>query len=449
MLELSDPFTKLNHVVLSIMLKSSTVKKQKCQTLSIIVLFFGLFAASIFVLEPTAPHLNSLNHPITTTMAFSLLPLRDSFGDGYAILTQADNHNYDSNINEDEDSKYDFNIWLVCTISIKQSYLLLPYFIDYYLSIGIKPNHFLINIHLNTLTNYNCGDNNCDESSDVDDKLRTKIALNYLIDIKKITKIILYAEGEFAGRKLYAENRIVTKYIKSNNDYILTVDSDEFQDWHYYFNKFKFDDIYHFVHHELYLVEKEFISGKMIDRFALNASLKNPINVYNTYNTYNNFENTVYTKIFDQYPWNCDFTDKIIGAWSGKVLIFKNVYRFHNGHHALVGRIGFTDKVSGVSYTKDNITSIYNNDSTIDSGQFYYDSSFFQQWKQTKYFINISHFKWNSNVMGYLRQRRDHYHTAEAINETNNVLKFFDIYENKINLNNIDAFKFDCWRGWR
>jgi len=223
-------------------------------------------------------------------------------------------------------------------------------------------NHpiFLLNIHF-------------DDTND--DNLLFERMTNYLNTNNIINYNILSFEQNFTfttKERLLAEMELIEQFATSR-DYILLSDIDEFQDW----NKFGVENIYNFIQKELILNGKEYASGYLVDRFADYAILKDPISKYDA-----SYSST--PSIFEQYPWRCDFTQYVLNGYNEKLVLFKNVYLIHNGHHFVVDRkkkykntrLRFSFKNRGNSILKFN-----------------------------RFEIPIHHFKWNKNVIYYLQKR--------------------------------------------
>eukprot|EP01084_Bolivina_argentea_P068572 124812_1 len=264
-----------------------------------------------------------------------------------------------------------FDVWLIATVGFNSSYLLIPYFIEWYTSIGIKPTHFLLSINIDATT---------------DDMVQLRQLTDYLGRMN-VTNYTLWTE-RYSSPKRKKVNQKLMKSIPSSH-YILLTDVDEFQDWKH----FGINDIYNFIEHQMIEKDYEYVMGYLQDRFAENATLVNPIA------TRYSASNVSVSKLWEQYPFACDFTKNILQAWISKVCLFKNVYDYHKGHHFLARRY--------IPYHGHRVRfhAFPDEGDTRQIHQRKGDSAL----RYKPFVIPIHHFKWNKNVLRYLQRRAMYY----------------------------------------
>eukprot|EP01084_Bolivina_argentea_P074652 135412_1 len=285
--------------------------------------------------------------------------------------------------------EYNFNVWLISTIGFNSSYLLIPYFISHYKSIGIKYTNVLVNINVNfsrdNITQFNLTTTYLD-----------KLNIKYFVWTKHFT----------SRARRNAETPLLHRVPKT--DYVLIADIDEFQDW----KQANITNIYKFIKEELIPNDKEYVIGYLIDRFADNASV---INISLSDNV---------EQLFKLYPFQCDFTLRIIRGWTNKVCLFKNVYNIHKSHHYVASR-----------------QQKYKHKSLIIKGAKFGGTSILSY---KKFKIQIHHFKWtNKNIIQYLRNRMLHYKSLNMSwwKESYRAIKWIKKNRGKVDLNNVKDFK--------
>ena len=281
----------------------------------------------------------------------------------------------------DDSSAFNFTVWLVCTIGFNSSYLLVPYYIEWYKSIGIHPKHMLFNINIQP--------NDDMEKFDI---LKRHLSHNGIINYREWREI--YSDD---GRKQIEQELIDDK--PSDSDYVMINDIDEFQNW-----KGKgVDNIYQFINAEMIPNGFEYAHGFNIDMFANNATRTEPIDKY---------DGNTSISMIEQYPWKCDFTTSIVNAWNGKICFHKNVYKLEkNGHHLIGSR---------------------KNSESINVNKLEY----------SKFDLEIFHFKWQGNVIKYLSERikRELQQNFHFVYETQSGFNWLLKNSGKVNLAQIEEF---------
>eukprot|EP01084_Bolivina_argentea_P229491 387307_1 len=259
-------------------------------------------------------------------------------------------------------NRTDFKVYLVSTVGFNSSYMFIPYFVEWYKTLGIKPEHFLLNIHV-------------DEHNDDMQQLDT--LLDYL-HASNITNYNLWKPEHFTSNlkkesEIELINKTVTRY-----DYILITDIDELQDWRAY----GVDNLYDFILTQMIPFRKEYVTGYLVDRFAHNATLMDPDST--THNV---------SDLFTQYPFECDFTEKIVEGIIDKVCLYRNVYTLNGG-----GRHSVKKRLYRYRHQKVHIEHTGNR---LPKGAIRGNSIF----RFPGFRLKIHHFKWKANVIEYLQAR--------------------------------------------
>eukprot|EP01084_Bolivina_argentea_P007010 13216_1 len=304
----------------------------------------------------------------------------------------------DASLHDHIQGKYNFEVWLMTTIGFNTSYLLIQYFIEWYKNIGIKPSNFLLTINLNITV----------------DNMDTFAELETFLFTANISKYSIMYEL-FNSQKRQRMERENLNTIPGT-DYILACDVDEFQDWKH----FGVDNIYDFIQTNLINKNKEYVWGYLADRFAENASLINPKSLYNTQNNYNT------NSLLEQYPFICNFTAAIVHGSTSKVCLYKNIYHLNTGRHQLEERmIKYKGKTLNISKFRYKVN---------------FDSNSFKKGESVLRFkdfvIPIYHFKWNNNVLKYLKTRvkNEKRQNFDYWKESQNAITWLEKNSGKINL---------------
>eukprot|EP01084_Bolivina_argentea_P116769 207415_1 len=269
----------------------------------------------------------------------------------------------------DELNKFE-EVWLITTAGFNSSYLLIPYFIEWYKGIGIKPQNFLLNINVNYTT---------------DDLIKFNVLLKYL-NMSNITNYKIWTE-HFTSQKKTEMEQINWLNNISKYDYVMIADIDEFQDWNY----FGIDNIYAFIKKQLIPNNYEYVSAYLIDRMAENATLIDPKPNYN-----HNYKLKMQS-LFDQYPLFCHLTENIAKGYIWKIVLFRNIYNISTGRHSIIER---NEPYYGYilhRYRRSNTPS--------------HERDYMLRYQKFK--LIIHHFKWNKNVILYLQKRVEYYRSLK------------------------------------
>eukprot|EP01084_Bolivina_argentea_P057589 105218_1 len=334
---------------------------------------------------------------VINTIIFGHLFIDDIFQNNYNLtqlpysITNLSNNDVNSTTintsmeNQELYIEYGFEVWLISTIGFNASYLLIPYFISYYTNIGIKYKNILLNININYTTD------NITQYQLTTDYLKTS-NITYFEWTDHFTTI----QKHIVELKLY---ELVPK-----TDYILIADVDEFQDWN---QRFQISNIYEIIKTELILNNYEYVMGYLMDRFSYDASAVPIAPLSKTDNSI-----LAINKLFKLYPFQCDFTSKIMRAQNIKVCLFKNVYSIKEGGHHFI------------DWKKEKRKRLKNNQTV---GRRY------------KKRILIHHFKWtNYNIIQYLRARMLHFKSQDMVwwEESLRAIEWFEKNQGNIDLNN-------------
>eukprot|EP01084_Bolivina_argentea_P113859 202829_1 len=304
-------------------------------------------------------------------------------------------------------TKNTFDVWLVSTIGFNQSYLLLPYWIEWYKNIGIKPEHFLLNININY---------------EKDDMIKFDRVINFL-NVSNITNYHLWTKHYTSTKRKATEEKLINvKHKISHSDYIMIADIDEYQDW----NAVGVHNIYDFITNNLTVSGTEYVTAKLMDRFAYNARLMDPVSMYGC-DTMDNITDL----LFEQYPFVCDFTTKIMTGQTNKICLYKNMYKINTGRHWPDKRISkYKGKklhiVNGKICKKKNVTC----------GE--------SKLRYKEFRINIHHFKWQSGVIDYLEKRTEYYKQLGYgwYKQSKAAVRWLKKHSGNVDLQNVKEF--DC-----
>ena len=280
------------------------------------------------------------------------------------------------------------------------------------MKIGIKPQHFLLNVNINNGT---------------DDPSKMNQTFEYLHSLN-ITNYNLWITPNFTSiKKMEVEQKVMKSHNVSRDDYIMIADVDELQDW----NARGVHNIYEFIKTEMIDDHKEYVTGYLVDRFAENAHLIDPKPAYDR-----NASTDVISQLRQQYPHQCDFTEKILDGIIDKVCLYKNVWTLSSGgrHSVKRRRKRLKYKHSIVRNTKKHTRpNRIRGDSDV---------------RYKKFRIHVQHYKWKENVIGYL-QKRAKFYKEQGISwwtQSQNAVDWLLENSGNANLDNTSQWKFSCNR---